>query len=326
MVTRQLAALGGLIVLMLGTAACGEESVQLSGSIRVGGSPTMAPLTKAMAQRFMAEHPDVRVTVRSTNANAGLKQLCRGEVDVSSAADRLEAAAIAACEKAGAGWGEIPVVNDAVIVLVNTKNPVDCLTTKQLNQIWRYESEVTERWTEVDDLRPPYDDLIIPWGPGVDTEVFAFFNEAVNRDRVRYRDYNDVLHKLPIMIGGIASDSGATGYVEYGLYSRHDDEVKALAVDAGDGCVRPTPKTIADGTFRPLSRRLFLHVSTEALARPTTQAFLRFYLDSGETVASEAGFVPLTDAQRDAAKARLERLLDAQPLSAGLPPAPRQRG
>ncbi|HEU5143402.1 MAG TPA: phosphate ABC transporter substrate-binding protein, partial [Solirubrobacterales bacterium] len=56
--------------LALGAAACGSSdddatgnsSGDLSGSIRIDGSSTVAPLTEAIAEEFEAENSDVRVT------------------------------------------------------------------------------------------------------------------------------------------------------------------------------------------------------------------------------------------------------------------------
>jgi phosphate transport system substrate-binding protein len=302
-------ALVGAIVLALGVAGCGGDSVSLSGSIRIDGSSTVAPLTKAMAERFVAEHPDVRITVGATGTDRGFAKLCRGETDASDAVERIDEAAMYACEQGGVETGEIPVVNDATILIVGPTNPVRCLTTEQLEQIWHGNSEVTNNWRQIDDLDPTYDGELNAWGPGTDTETYAFFTKAVNDNEGETRDYNNVLHRYGYTIDGILSSPGNLGYVEYSLYERNTRSVRALEIDSGDGCVAPSPETIADGSFRPLSRRLFVYPSAEALARPAMRAFMQFYLDNAEAVAREIGFVPLTDEQLTASQKRLDALI-----------------
>jgi phosphate transport system substrate-binding protein len=272
-------ALAGAVVLTLAVAlaACGSDSVPLSGSIHVDGSKTVAPLTQAMARRFVAEHPNVHVTVGTSAA--------------------------------GAGPGEIPVVNDAVVLMVNPANPVRCLTTAQLRQIWHGNSEVTERWSQVDDLDPPYDGDLNAWGTGTDTETFAFFTEAVNGNEGETRDYNNSLHREADPVAAIAGSVTFFGYAQYRWYAARPRTVKAIAVDSGEGCVAPTPETIADGTFRPLSRRLSISAPAADLARPATKAFLQFYLDNVQDVAEELRFVPLTDEQSAESRARLDSLI-----------------
>ena len=304
----RVAALGCAVVLALGAVACGssDDGPPLSGSIQIGGSTTMAPLTEAVAKRFMAEHPDVHVTVGTPGADRGFEQLCEGETDASDAADTLEDKEIAACERGG--WGEIAVANDAVVVFVDPMSPIRCLTTEQLRQIWHGNSEVTEHWRQVDGVQPGYDGQLIAWGPGTETETFDFFTKAVNGAKGETRDYNNSLQREAYTIEAVSDLQGAIGYARYGLYKRNSDAVNTLAVDSGDGCVAPSPETIADGTFRPFSRRLLVYPSTKALARPEMEAFLRFYLDNVETMAPQAGFIALTDEQLDASKAELDRL------------------
>jgi phosphate transport system substrate-binding protein len=305
------AALGSAIAFVLAVTACGSESESppLSGSIRIDGSPTIAPLTKAIARRFVNEHPDVRIAVNTSGTDAGFAKLCRGETDANGAAARIDGRKATACRRNGVAWGEIPVANDAVVLILAPEIPVRCLTTRQLNQIWHRDSEVTDHWSQVDDLDPPFGGPLTAWGPGTDTEEFAFFNESINGRRDSYRDYNNVLHRLHLVIPGILSTPGNFGYTEYGLYRRHADEVKAVQVDSGDGCVTPTPEAIAANAYKPLSRRLFLYPSAAAATRPAMEAFLHYYLDHNEEVAPRAGFVPLTDEQLEDSTERLERFV-----------------
>jgi hypothetical protein len=65
--------------------------------------------------------------------------------------------------------------------------------------------------------------------------------------------------------------------------------MKAIAIDAGDGCVAPTAETISDGTY-PFSRSLYIYVSTTAMAEnPAIESFVDLYL-------SEEGIATVTDA------------------------------
>ncbi len=268
--------LGSAIVLVL-AAGCGGEDASLSGSFRIDGSGTVAPLTNAMAKRFTAENPGVHIAVGQSGADASTRHA-------------------------------LPVVNDAVVLIVAPEVPVRCLTARQLEQIWHGNSEVTQSWSQIDDLDPPWNGMLNAWGPGTDTEEFAFFTKAVNHHEGETRDYNNTLHRPHLTLPGVLSSPGNLGYVEYGLYARNSGKVKAVELDSGDGCVAPSPATIAGGTFRPLSRRLSVHPATDDLARPATKAFLQYYLDNVEEVAPRVGFVPLTEEQLADSRARLEQL------------------
>ena len=70
--------------------------------------------------------------------------------------------------------------------------------------------------------------------------------------------------------------------------------MKLVAVDNGQGCVVPSAQTVADATYQPLSRPLFIYVNAAAAARPEIEAFTRFYLspESAQYV-TKVGYVPL---------------------------------
>lgn len=308
----------GVLVAALGLGACGGDSnraasrqgdAALDGTIRIDGSTTVAPLTAAIARRFMAEHPGVRISIGRSGTTRGFDRLCSGQTDLAPAAEAIDARAIKACERGRVRWSRITVANDAVVLVVNRANPIRCLTTDQLAQIWRGNSGVTNHWSQIDGITPPYDEEFTAWGTGTDTETFAWFTWAVNRERGITRDYNNTLHLevRPLDIAG--GDAGILGYAGYRYYRTHPNEAKLLAVDSGDGCVKPSPKTIADGSFRPLARRLFLYVSSSALADPAVDAFLRFYLQQSATAARRVGFVALTPDQLAASTANLGRLI-----------------
>ncbi len=66
-----------------------------------------------------------------------------------------------------------------------------------------------------------------------------------------------------------------------------------VAIDGGDGCVAPTPATINDGTYTPLSRPLFIYVRTDAADNPHVVEFIRYHLGAeGRELVAEVGYVP----------------------------------
>ena len=99
-----------------------------------------------------------------------------------------------------------------------------------------------------------------------------------------------------MIIENIAGASGSLGWVGFAFADENSDQVKSLEVDGGDGCVAPTPETIASGEY-PIARPLFIYVNAdEAAARPELAAFVDFYLsDEGIAAVSEADYVALDE-------------------------------
>ncbi len=92
------------------------------------------------------------------------------------------------------------------------------------------------------------------------------------------------------------------GYFGLSYAEQNKGKLKTLAVDDGDGCVAPNLETVQSGEYKPLSRPLFVYVTTDALARAEVKAFLEFMLDNQAEIAGKALFVPLTDDQLDKAR------------------------
>jgi phosphate transport system substrate-binding protein len=61
---------------------------------------------------------------------------------------------------------------------------------------------------------------------------------------------------------------------------------------------------VRNGTYRPLSRPLFIYVSTKSLARPEVKAFVDFYMDKGPSLVQEVGYVPLSERESQLARKR----------------------
>ena len=96
-----------------------------------------------------------------------------------------------------------------------------------------------------------------------------------------------------VLVQGISGDRNALGYFGYAYYAENEDKLKLVAVDSGEGCVAPTAETIEDGSYAPLSRPLFIYVSTKSLERPVVKAFVEFYMEHGRDLVREVGYVPL---------------------------------
>ena len=98
-----------------------------------------------------------------------------------------------------------------------------------------------------------------------------------------------------VLVQGISGDRNALGYFGYAYYSQNTDKLKLVAVDSGGGCVAPSLATIADGSYSPLSRPLFIYVNKERVQqRAELSAFVEFYMENGAQLAAEVGYVPLS--------------------------------
>lgn len=107
---------------------------------------------------------------------------------------------------------------------------------------------------------------------------------------------------------GVAANPNALGYFGYAYYLKNRDRLKLVAIDSGYGCVQPSPKAIADSSYQPLSRPIFIYVKKAAAVRPEVKAFTNFYLDpENSNIVLQVGDVPLPNITLKAAASRFNR-------------------
>jgi phosphate transport system substrate-binding protein len=301
-------------VLALGAGACGGDDDEnggaggdLSGTIRIDGSSTVAPLSEAAAELFQAENPDVRVTVGTSGTGGGFEKFCAGETDISDASRPIKQdEEVPVCKKNGVAYQEIQVANDGLAVVVNPQNDwAECLTVDQLKKIWDRGSEVNN-WQAVDPQFPS--EQMELFGAGTDSGTFDYFTEAINGEEGRSRrDYN-ATEDDNVTVQGVSGSKGAIGYFGLSYAQQNEGKVKAIQVNGGGGCVAPDTETVQNGTYKPLSRPLLIYPSEKALKRPEVKAFVEFYLENQERITEQALFVPLTPEQLQKSQDRVARL------------------
>ena len=96
---------------------------------------------------------------------------------------------------------------------------------------------------------------------------------------------------------GVSGDRGGLGYLGFSYFEENADQLKALQVDGGDGCVAPSVATVQDGTYTPLARPLFIYPSAAITKKPEGVAFLDFYVGNISKIATDAKFIPLNPEQ-----------------------------
>ncbi|HEX6754206.1 MAG TPA: PstS family phosphate ABC transporter substrate-binding protein [Solirubrobacterales bacterium] len=307
--SRLLVVLASAAVLAVGVAACGSDdestaggSSDLSGSIRIDGSSTVGPLTEAVAEQFESENSGVKVTVGTSGTGGGFEKFCAGETSISDASRAIEPEEVEACEKKGIEFEEVRVATDALTIVVNPENPVNCLTVDQLGAVWGPDSKL-DNWSQIPGLQEEFDEELALFGPGTDSGTFDYFTEEINGEEGASRkDYNNVGENDNATVTGVEGAPGGMGYFGYSFYQENEDALKALEVDGGKGCVAPSAETAQNDEYVPLSRPLLIYPSAEALEKPEVKAFVDYYLDNVNEVAEAVGFIPLTEEQLEASK------------------------
>lgn len=276
------------------TTTLTENAQQLSGTINIDGSSTVAPVSSAVAEEFASIAPNVKVVVKTSGTGGGFKKFVVGEIDISDASRPIEPEEIEKAKEHGIEFIEIPIGYDGLSVVVNPKNTfVDYLTVEELKRIWEPGSKV-KKWS---DVRPTFPNIEIKlYGPGRDSGTFDYFCEAILKTKKASRQDYQASEDDNFLVTGVSGDPNALGYFGYAYYEQNKDKLRVVPIDNGKGPVAPSPETVQNGTYQPLSRPLFIYVNKKAAERPEVKAFIEFYLsEEGRELLRAEGYMPLPD-------------------------------
>lgn len=321
-----------VLAFALAAAACGDDATTttttasggdggLSGQVTISGSSTVEPITARVAEAFQDTNPEVRISVDGPGTSDGFVLFCNGETDISDASRAIKDNELEACAQSGIDVIEIKVAIDGLSVLTSHDNAAaSCLDFGDLYALLGSESVGFDNWSDANALagelaaaglggsHAPYPDApLVITAPGEESGTFDSFIELVLRGVAAERgtDENPRIDYVAsandnVIIEGISGNASSLGWVGYAFFVENRDVVKALEIDGGDGCVAPTPETIASFEY-PISRPLFIYVNKAAAEqKPAVAAFVDFYMGgAGLTAVDNSGYVRLTDEEWD---------------------------
>jgi phosphate transport system substrate-binding protein len=277
-----------------GPAASGPSLVSLDGS------STVFPISEAVAEEFQKVEKDTRVTVGISGTGGGFQKFCRAEIDISDASRPISATEIAACEKAGVQYIELPVAYDGIAIAVNPRGAwADKITTAELKTLFAPAAQGTiTKWSQVRKGWP--DREIHLFGAGVDSGTYDYFTEAITGKAKASRGDFTSSEDDNVLVQGISNDELALGFLPFAYFEGNKEKLKLLPVDDGkadngEGAITPSADTIRNGTYTPLSRPVFIYVSRKASERPEVQKFVEYYLKNADKLVREVGYVGLGD-------------------------------
>lgn len=301
-----------------GTTTPGDNSKGGELTIRIDGSSTVAPISTAISEVFDDEHPGVTPKVNVSGTGGGFEKFSKGETDISNASRAILPDEVASCEKNGIKFTEVMVATDGLTVVVNKENDwCKALTVAQLVQIWEKDSKVTN-WSDVDPSWPQ--EPIHIFAPDSKSGTYDYFKEVtVGKKNPMRSDYQPNTDDN-VLVTGVAGDKYALGYFGYAYYVESQDKLQAVAISPTENvadAVSPTQATIEDGTYKPLSRPLYIYINGESLKNPLIADFAKFHIsDRGQELVALKQYIKLNASQLAASRAALEKSIadiDAKP-------------
>ena len=264
--------------------------------IKIDGSSTVYPITEAVAEEFQkAKKNAIKVTVGISGTGGGFKKFCRDELDISDASRPITQSEMADCKAAGVDYIEMPVAFDALTIVINPKNTfLKEATVAEMKTLWEPAAQgKIMKWNQVNPAWP--DAPIKLFGPGADSGTFEYFTEAmVGKAKSSRGDYT-ASEDDNVLVQGVSRDVNALGYFGYAYYAENTGKLKALPVVSPKTgkAVEPSPASVENASYQPLSRPIFIYVKAKSLEKPEVKEFVEFYMKNGAALTKEVKYVPL---------------------------------
>jgi phosphate transport system substrate-binding protein len=285
-----------VIFVLLFSASCGPNSSSggaasnsSSSYIQNKGSDTIVNLALAWAEKYQAEHPEIRISVTGGGSGTGIAALINKTVDIANASRQIKPEEVTEAKSNGVDPVEHVIARDAIAVIVNPENPVRQLTLKQISDIY---SGKINNWSEVGGEDRP----IVRLSRETNSGTHVYFLETVirlgnSKDKTLFSMDTLLLPSSEGIVAEVRQNPNAIGYDGLG-YVPKDLKMIAIAKEEGQPYVLPAIETVNDKSY-PIARDLYMYTN----GQPTgvVKDYLDWILSSeAQKIVADLGFVPIS--------------------------------
>ena len=268
--------------------------VDTATPIKIEGSTTLEPLSKAWADAFMKKHPELKIDVQKSGTTKGIEIFMSGGCDIVEASRRLTTEEIFRARRTGVQVEEFLAGFALYSVAVNPGNPVNDLTQQQVKDFFL--GKITN-WKEVGGKDRQIQVLYRAIGKDeFDYFLERFVNISGNVDLNNLPAHISIIATPEEIVKRIAQDEDSIGYY---FLLEHTDNVKTLAVSKNgtDRFRKPTIEDALSGDY-PILRPYFMYMNKNT-SKPLKKYIEFIHSDEGNAITKEMHFVPAPATRRD---------------------------
>lgn len=309
--------------------------------ISIAGSSTVLPFATIVAERLGRNVNQKTPVVESGGSSVGKKGVCDGIgtqfIDIGNASSRMKTAELEYCDKNGVKITEIKVGYDGIVVANSKKADRLKISLADLGKALTAEVPVDGKmvanphikWSDVNPALPAIE--IRVYGPPTTSGTRASYAEIVNEKAYCGKDaeakaalkaagkkakscramrtdgaYVEAGEQDNLIVQKLQEDTGAFGIFGFSYLDQNSDTLQGAELSG----VVPTFEAIADGKYKA-SRALFFYVKHQHIGVvPGIEEYMTEWTKhwDEDSVLSDAGMIPMPQAERDEMAARMKNL------------------
>ena len=266
-----------LLISVIALTICFTANLVLAGNIVIKGSTTVLPIAQKVAEIYMKDNPDVKISISGGGSGNGIKALIDGSTDIADSSRFIKQKEVKLAVEKGRYPVPFAVAYDCIVPVVHPGNNIMNLTMAQLKDI--YMGKI-RNWKQIGGPDRPV--VVISRDTSSGTYE-VWYKKVMKKKRVFPRALLQASNGA--IVQAIAHNKNAIGYIGLGYMT---GSVKALRVNNIEG----SAETTLNGTY-PISRPLYMF--TQGWPKGDTLNFINFIVhpEKGQKYVSEAGYVPL---------------------------------
>jgi phosphate transport system substrate-binding protein len=267
----------GFLIATIAMTLFFASNVAWAGNLVIKGSTTVLPIAQKVAEAYMKQNPNVKITLEGGGSGNGIKALIDGTSDIANSSRFIKDKEVSLAVEKGRYPVPFAVAYDCIVPVVHPSNPLTTITLAQLKKI--YMGQI-KNWKEIGGSDSP----VVVISRDTSSGTYEVWEEKVLEGG---RVFPGALLQASsgAVIQAVSKNKNAIGYDGIGYVN---SEVKALKVEDIAG----TAETTLNGTY-PVSRALYMF--TQGWPKGDTLKFINFVLhpQKGQKYVAEARFVPL---------------------------------
>ena len=294
------------VAALLSACGGGGSSGGSGQQIKIVGSSTVYPFSRAVAEEFQRANSGTSVIVESTGTGAGIKLFCSGVgsefPDMVNASRPMKKSEYEDCQKAGAKTVvELAIGIDGLTLIQGKDTPPLNLTQADIYKAIAANPfgkglNRAQTWKDVNPALPAVKIRVLgppPTSGTRDSLAELYLTKGCESDpamkALKKTDedrHKDICTKVRedgafveagendnLLVQKVAADPGTLGVLGYSFLEENADKVKPVSV----GGVAPTAATISDLSY-PGARKLYVYAKGEHMqAKPAIRQFLAAY-------------------------------------------------
>ncbi len=249
----------------------------LSENIVIKGSTTVLPIAQKVAEEYMKQNPDTKITISGGGSGNGIKALIDRSTDIADSSRFIKTKEVKLAMEKGSYPVPFAVAYDCIVPVVHPSNNIVNISLDKLKDI--YLGKI-RNWKEIGGPDRP----VVVISRDTSSGTYEVWSKKVMKKK---RVFPGALLQASngAIIQAVSKNKNAIGYIGLGYMNK---EVKPLTVDN----IKGSDETTLSGMY-PVSRPLFMF--TPGWPEGETMEFINFVMhpQKGQKHIKEIGFVPL---------------------------------